>query len=108
MFSRKRTEAEDRKMADASDDLGIPMKPARPAAPALVQLTRNRDKEIRNYALDCLLAIKPEKEVFTPALVTLLHDPDKNISYRAAESLLGLDADAAEKAGVFTLFPQFK
>src|ERR1700758_3424078 len=33
MFSRKRTEAEDRKMADASDDLGIPMKPARPAAP---------------------------------------------------------------------------
>src|SRR6266852_824694 len=32
MFSRKRTETEDRKMADASDDLGIPMKPARPAA----------------------------------------------------------------------------
>ncbi len=31
MFGRKRTEAEDRKMADASDDLGIPMKPARPA-----------------------------------------------------------------------------
>jgi cytoskeletal protein CcmA (bactofilin family) len=34
MFSRKRTETEDRKMADASDDLGIPMKPARPAGPA--------------------------------------------------------------------------
>ena len=33
MSSRKRTEAEDRKMADPSDDLGIPMKPARPAAP---------------------------------------------------------------------------
>src|SRR4051794_18013724 len=33
MFSRKRTEAEDRKMADASDDLGIPMKPARPVVP---------------------------------------------------------------------------
>jgi cytoskeletal protein CcmA (bactofilin family) len=30
MFSRKKTEAEDRKMADASDDLGIPMKPTRP------------------------------------------------------------------------------
>ena len=28
MFSRKKTEAEDRKMADASDDLGIPMKPS--------------------------------------------------------------------------------
>jgi cytoskeletal protein CcmA (bactofilin family) len=33
MFSRKRTEAEDPKMADASDDLGIPMKPARPPGP---------------------------------------------------------------------------
>jgi cytoskeletal protein CcmA (bactofilin family) len=35
MFSRKRTEAEDRKMADAADDLGIPMKPAPPAGPAV-------------------------------------------------------------------------
>jgi cytoskeletal protein CcmA (bactofilin family) len=35
MFSRKRSETEDRKMAESSDDLGIPMKPARPAvAPA--------------------------------------------------------------------------
>jgi cytoskeletal protein CcmA (bactofilin family) len=32
MFSRKRSETEDRKMAESSDDLGIPMKPARPAA----------------------------------------------------------------------------
>jgi cytoskeletal protein CcmA (bactofilin family) len=35
MFSRKRSETEDRKMAESSDDLGIPMKPARPVgAPA--------------------------------------------------------------------------
>jgi cytoskeletal protein CcmA (bactofilin family) len=33
MFSRKKTEAEERKMADASDDLGIPMKPTRPPGP---------------------------------------------------------------------------
>jgi cytoskeletal protein CcmA (bactofilin family) len=33
MFSRKKTEVEERKMADASDDLGIPMKPARPPGP---------------------------------------------------------------------------
>ena len=33
MFSRKRTEAEDRKIADASDDLGIPMKAAPPPVP---------------------------------------------------------------------------
>jgi cytoskeletal protein CcmA (bactofilin family) len=35
MFSRKRTEAEDRKMADASDDLGIPMKPVPPPGPGV-------------------------------------------------------------------------
>jgi cytoskeletal protein CcmA (bactofilin family) len=35
MFSRKRTEAEDRKMSDAADDLGIPMKPVPPAGPAV-------------------------------------------------------------------------
>ena len=33
MFGRKKTETEDRKMADTSDDLGIPMKPARPPGP---------------------------------------------------------------------------
>jgi len=33
MFLRKRTETEDRKMPEASDDLGIPMKPARPMGP---------------------------------------------------------------------------
>ena len=32
MFIRKRSETEDRKMAESSDDLGIPMKPVRPAA----------------------------------------------------------------------------
>jgi len=35
MFSRKRTEAEDRKMADAADDLGIPMKPVPPPGPGV-------------------------------------------------------------------------
>src|SRR3979409_2312683 len=31
MFSRKRPETEDRAMSDLPDDLGIPIKPARPA-----------------------------------------------------------------------------
>jgi cytoskeletal protein CcmA (bactofilin family) len=34
MFGRKRSENEDRKMPDAPDDLGIPMKPARPSGQA--------------------------------------------------------------------------
>jgi hypothetical protein len=79
----------------------------RPASPALVQLTKSKDKEIRYDALDCLLAIKPEKEILLPALVPLIHDPDKNIGFVAAENLVDLDTDAAEKAGVFDVFPQF-
>ena len=79
----------------------------RPAAPALIELTKNKDKEIRNYALDCLLAIKPKREVLVPALVPLVHDPDRNISLTAAENLADLDEDAAKKAGVFDVFPQF-
>src|SRR5256885_164681 len=43
MFSRKRTDTEDRAMAELPDDLGIPMKPARPPGqPATVApLSRN-------------------------------------------------------------------
>jgi cytoskeletal protein CcmA (bactofilin family) len=40
MFIRKRSETEDRKMAESSDDLGIPTKPVRPAPPAGVVPTR--------------------------------------------------------------------
>jgi cytoskeletal protein CcmA (bactofilin family) len=35
MFGRKRPETEDRRMADSADDLGIPMKPARPTGAPL-------------------------------------------------------------------------
>jgi cytoskeletal protein CcmA (bactofilin family) len=35
MFGRKRPEIEDRSMADSADDLGIPMKPARPVGAPL-------------------------------------------------------------------------
>jgi cytoskeletal protein CcmA (bactofilin family) len=38
MFGRKRTDTEDNKMADEADDLGIPMKPARPQPPAAVPM----------------------------------------------------------------------
>src|SRR5579862_505314 len=42
MFTRRRPETEDRKMSDAPDDLGIPMKPSRPAAPAAMVAPINR------------------------------------------------------------------
>jgi cytoskeletal protein CcmA (bactofilin family) len=43
MFSRKRTDTEDRAMAELPDDLGIPMKPARPAGQqaSVAPLSRN-------------------------------------------------------------------
>jgi cytoskeletal protein CcmA (bactofilin family) len=40
MFIRKRSETEDRKMAESSDDLGIPMKPVRPVLPPAAAPTR--------------------------------------------------------------------
>jgi hypothetical protein len=78
-----------------------------PAAPILIELFKNKDKEVRSYALDCLLAIKPSKEVLVSALVPLVHDPDKSIRFTAAENLVDLDNDAAKRAGVFDAFPQF-
>jgi cytoskeletal protein CcmA (bactofilin family) len=42
MFGRKRPETEDRRMADTADDLGIPMKPARPVAAAMAVTGVNR------------------------------------------------------------------
>ena len=78
------------------------------ATPALIQLTTNKDKEVRWKALSTLIyVIDPDKEIFTPALARLVHDPDKNISYYAAEWLADLDPPAAEKAGVYILYPRF-
>src|SRR5262249_44632255 len=81
---------------------------ARPATPALIQLTTNGPKDLRYHAFLCLEAVKPEKEIFVPALVTLANDPDKDISYFAAETLIEVEPAAAQKAGVLDRFPQFK
>jgi hypothetical protein len=81
---------------------------ARPATPALVQLTANGPKDLRYHAFQCLKAVKPEKEILVPALVTLVNDLDKDISLWAAEALLEVDPSIAEKAGVLDKFPQFK
>lgn len=80
---------------------------ARPAARALIELTTNKDNQIRMRAFLCLLAIKPENSVLIPALAQLIHDPDKSIAHYAAEEFMDTDADAAKKAGVFDLFPEY-
>jgi len=80
----------------------------RPAAPSLFQLATNGPKDLRYHAFLCLEAVKPEKELFVPALVTLINDPDKHICFLAAEALLKTDSAAAEKAGMFDRFPEFR
>ena len=79
----------------------------RPAIPSLIHLVQSKNREVRYYALDCLFAINTDKEVLVPILILLVHDPDVGIRYRAAEHLVGLDADAAKNAGVINDFPQF-
>jgi hypothetical protein len=79
---------------------------AKPAAPALVELTKNNDKQIRLRAFLSLLAVKPPKEILVPVLTQLIHDPDKTLAYEAACELVDLDAAAAKSAGVDNLFPQ--
>ena len=76
-----------------------------PSAPALIRLTKHGNKKVRYYALNCLLVIKPDKRVLVPVLVSLIHDPDGGVRYWAAEQLVRLDSEAAEKAGVFA--PEF-
>ena len=80
---------------------------ARPAAPALIELTKNKDKDIRLRAFLCLRAIKPTNSVLIPVLAQLIHDPDKSIAHSAAEEFIDIDADAAKKAGAFDLFPEY-
>jgi cytoskeletal protein CcmA (bactofilin family) len=76
MFTRKRTETEDRKMADAPDDLGIPMKPARPAGqPAVVPATA-RTPTLPPRAAD--IARPPESRLPDPARRTGDSAPRRN------------------------------
>jgi hypothetical protein len=74
---------------------------ARPAGPALVELTRNKNEKTRYYAFKCLQLIKSGDEIMIPALKQLVHDADKNIAEEAANLLINLDTNKVNSAGVY-------
>jgi len=77
---------------------------AKGAFPALVQLTKSPQREVRENALSCLRELKLDESEAAAAFIPLLRDTDRNIRFYAAEALCDLPEDA-QKAGVFDLFP---
>src|SRR5271165_5141797 len=76
MFSRKRSETEDRKMAESSDDLGIPMKPARPAmAPSAT--TPVRPAAMPPRAAELTRSADPMRPIEAPRPAEALRRPNE-------------------------------
>ena len=65
---------------------------AQPAIPALVELTKNKDPEVRHFAFTFFWCdFWPGDAVMRPVLLRLTNDPDRNIRYFAAEALADLE-----------------
>ena len=54
---------------------------AKPAIPALVELTRHKNAEVRLDAFLRLCDLKPDDAIFVPVLVSLVKDPDRTVRY---------------------------
>ncbi len=59
---------------------------AKPAWPTLIQWTSGPDPERRYWALRCLAATRPDKEIILPVLRRALQDPDRAIQIEAAST----------------------
>jgi hypothetical protein len=81
---------------------------ARGAAPALAQLTRHRDREVRFFALESLQSLNLDTPALLPTLLQVIHDPAPDIRSIAAQILSNLSPEQAEKAGVYQAFPELK
>jgi cytoskeletal protein CcmA (bactofilin family) len=87
MFSRKRPDTEDRKMADAPDDLGIPMKPARSSGqPATIAPLNRAPAAVPPRAPD-----PPRPEPARPADIPMR--PSGSIGSSPASAARSSDAD---------------
>jgi hypothetical protein len=66
---------------------------ARPAVPALIELTKHRDQEVRSHAFGLLLSgeIYPGDEIVRPVLLRLTNDPSHEIRLNAAVELAEID-----------------
>ena len=73
---------------------------ARSAAPALAELTKHKNIEIRECALSCLVKIHADREIFLPVLNRLIHDPNPIIRDQATSIKAMYLRIEAEKNGI--------
>jgi len=83
-------------------------KDALPAVPALIKICQSGGSSQRAWALGSLLSITRDRETVLPLLLDLFHGPDASAQVVAAIYLHDNYPDAAEKAGVYQKFPQWK
>jgi hypothetical protein len=81
---------------------------AKPAWPALVQLTCSKNRRRQQHGLYWLVASDADKATMLPVLTRLLHDPDKSIQIYAANVFQDRHPQEAETAGVYKMFPALK
>jgi cytoskeletal protein CcmA (bactofilin family) len=97
MFGRRRPDAEDRKMADAPDDLGIPMKPARPPGQAatVAPVARvpspvpPRTPELARPPAEPARAAEPPRRPGEPAPAPAAPPPARRIEPEARRLIVG-------------------
>lgn len=81
---------------------------AKPAWPALVQLTSGKEPGRRFFGLFCLLVSKADKELVLPVCLRLIKDPDKSVQLNTAYWFHFFYPQEAEAAGVCQLAPELK
>ncbi len=81
---------------------------ALPAAPTLVQLIQSQDPKRRRWALVCLFCIIQKKDNFLPLILQSLHDSDRSVQITAANCVMIMYPEEAEKAGIYKMFSWMK
>jgi HEAT repeat protein len=78
---------------------------ANSAGPSLAEMTKHKDRDIRNYALECLEHVHSPRDVFLPVLTRMIRDPNQPIREEAASCLIRLFPEDAEQIGVRRVSP---
>ncbi|HZQ47648.1 MAG TPA: hypothetical protein VFC07_11580 [Verrucomicrobiae bacterium] len=81
---------------------------AKAAWPGLVQLTYDKNPELRTWALHHLTYCHPDDEIILPVLTRLSQDPDTNVEGYAAFIFDGWNPVQAESSGVYKRHPELR
>jgi hypothetical protein len=79
-----------------------------PAVPALGELAKHPNSEIRAWTFTCLYSICPERQIYQPILTQFLHDQNRALRLDAATTLRNLYPTEAERLGAYQEFPELK